>query len=198
MHDNPDLTNIERFTYLKGYLTNGAARCVEGLAVTAANYHEAIRLLKDRSGNRNSIISKHMDTLLSLEAVKSANSVGPLRLLYNKIMMNIRALKSFDISSNQFGPMLTPVILQKLPSSIKLEIGRQLKGEWNVDNVLELLHAEIQTQETCNSLNVDDKRDPIPPKKRDERPTTGSISYPARFSLHENSSGTGEFNIPKS
>ena len=175
VHDNPDLTNIERFTYLKGYLTNEASRCIEGLAVTAANYHEARRLLKDRFGNRNLIISKHMDALLSLEPVKSTNSIGSLRLLYDKIMMNVRALKSFDISSNQFGPMLTPVILQKLPSNIKLEVGRHLKGEWHIDNVLELLHEEIQTQETCYSLNVDDKRDSVGPKRRDERPTTGSL-----------------------
>ena len=69
IHKNTDLSDIERFTYLKGYLTGEAARCIEGFTLTAANYSKALDLLKDRFGNKKLIISKHMDALLGLEKV---------------------------------------------------------------------------------------------------------------------------------
>ena len=141
------MSDIERFIYLKGYLTGEAARCIEGFTLTAANYSKALDLLKDRFGNKKLIISKHMDALLGLEKVRSATSVKELRTLYI-IMVNIYALTAYDITLEQFGPMLSPVILQKLPSDIKLEVTRQQRDQdWNIDKLLEVLQVEIKNQE---------------------------------------------------
>ena len=149
VHENPDLSEIERFTYLKGYLSAEASRCIEGLALTAANYDEALTLLKDRFGNKKLIISRHMDALLGLEQIRSSALVKELRALYDKIMVNIRALKSYEITPEQFGPMLAPVILHKLPMDIKLEVTRRLtEKDWKIDEHFEILRIEIRTQET--------------------------------------------------
>ena len=42
VHQNTDLSDIERFTYLKGYLHGDAKRCIQGLSLTKANYKEAV------------------------------------------------------------------------------------------------------------------------------------------------------------
>jgi len=42
---------------------------VSGLALTAANYRQAIETLKKRFGCKQLIINKHMDTLLQIDAV---------------------------------------------------------------------------------------------------------------------------------
>ena len=160
VHENPDLTDIERFTYLKGYITGDAARCIEGLNLTDANYDAALRLLKDRFGNQKLIISRHMSALLDLEKVKSSSKIKELRAMYDKVMVNIRALRAFGITSDHFGPMLSPIILKVLPADIKLHITRNLRDQnWMIDELLESLKAEIETQESCgNSSSMEDNR----------------------------------------
>ena len=98
------------------YVVGEAAHCIQGLPLTPVNYEEALRLLGDRFGNKKLIISKHMDALLDLGKVSSSNMVKDLRSLFDKIMVNIRALKAFGIASEQFGPMLSPVIMKMLPN----------------------------------------------------------------------------------
>ena len=129
---------------------------------TERYYSKALDLLKDRFGNKKLIISKHMDALLGLEKVRSATSVKELRTLYDIIMVNIRALTAYDITSEQFGPMLSPVILQKLPSDIKLEVTRQLRNQdWNIDKLLEVLRVEIENQEACFNYGNNNKTEEI-------------------------------------
>ena len=52
INENNDLSDIERFTYLKGYVPGEAARCIEGLTLTATNYDETLNLLKARFVNK--------------------------------------------------------------------------------------------------------------------------------------------------
>ena len=50
---------------------DGAAEAVSGLTLTAANYEEAVATLKRRFGNKQLIVSCHMDLLFNLESVTS-------------------------------------------------------------------------------------------------------------------------------
>ena len=141
INENNDLSDIERFAYLKGYVSEEAARCIEGLTLTALN------LLKARFGN-NKI--NYFETHGRITWIRESEFINELRALYDKIMVNIRALKAYEVTSEQFGPMLSPVILQKLPRDIKLEVSRRLKEQdWKIDELLDILKAEIETQETC-------------------------------------------------
>ena len=45
----------------------------------------ALNILKERFGNKQVIISKHMSMLLNLEKVKSSLLIKDLRSLYDKI-----------------------------------------------------------------------------------------------------------------
>ena len=48
-----DLSEIENFSYLKGYLAGTAEKCIEGLTLTNETYREALILLKERFGNNS-------------------------------------------------------------------------------------------------------------------------------------------------
>ena len=67
MYQNPDLSDDDKFNYLKSLLEKSAADAIAGLALTAANYSEAISILKKHFGNKKQIIRKHMDLLWSLK-----------------------------------------------------------------------------------------------------------------------------------
>ena len=91
-----------------------------------------------------------MSILLALEKIRSSSHIRELRMLYDKVVVNLRALSAFQIESKQFGPMLIPVILEKLPSEIKLEISRKMNGtEWDLENLIDILKLEIEARENC-------------------------------------------------
>ena len=159
IHENEDLSPIEKFTYLKGYIGGDAAKSLEGLKLTSSNYEHAREILEERFGQKQVIIGKHMNNLLDLPRVKSSYQVKELRALYDKITVNIRGLSAYDVSSKQFSPMLVPIIMQKLPQDIKLELSKSLKKkDWNLDEIVELFKSEIEARESCCN-EVDHQKD---------------------------------------
>ena len=83
IHNNNDLSDIDKFNYLNSLLERTAREAVSGLALSSANYHEAIAILKKCFGNKQQIIAKHMDILLNLEAVTSSHNLRALHHLYD-------------------------------------------------------------------------------------------------------------------
>ena len=60
---NNDLTDVEKFTYLRSYLTGDALRLQVGLALIISNYRVALELLERRFGTKQVIINSHMESL---------------------------------------------------------------------------------------------------------------------------------------
>lgn len=46
-----NLSNIEKFNYLKSFLKGNALQVIDGLALTNENYEAALKLLQERFGN---------------------------------------------------------------------------------------------------------------------------------------------------
>ena len=68
---NADLSPVEKFNYLSSLLDGAAREAVSGLALTGANYAEAVSTLKRRFGGTQQIVSKHMEALLQAEPVSN-------------------------------------------------------------------------------------------------------------------------------
>ena len=51
MHDNENISEVEKFTYLKSFLTDSALATISRLNLNAENYKEAIDVLEKRYGN---------------------------------------------------------------------------------------------------------------------------------------------------
>ena len=111
VHNNPDLTPVEKFNHLASVLERSAHEAICGLSLTAANYDEAIANLKRRFGSKQKIIDKHMDALLRVGAVTSCHEVKVLRRLYDLVSSHIRSLKSLGVRSESYGALLCPVLL---------------------------------------------------------------------------------------
>ena len=78
-----------------------------------------------------------------------------LRDLYDKIEINIRSLKALGIESESFGNLLVPVVMEKIPSELRLIISRKFgsKETWDLDVPLNELKSELGTRERCNANN---------------------------------------------
>ena len=64
VHNNPELSDVNKFTYLQSLLRKEAKDSIAGLALTSANYQAAIEILKKRFGDSAQNTAKHMEELI--------------------------------------------------------------------------------------------------------------------------------------
>uniref|UniRef100_A0A1X7U0P0 Uncharacterized protein n=1 Tax=Amphimedon queenslandica TaxID=400682 RepID=A0A1X7U0P0_AMPQE len=102
IHNNAELSDIGKFTYLISLLRHSAKETIAGLSLTAANYQEAIEILFKRFGDRTQIRANHMEVVMSLELVMSSQNLSGLRRLYDTVETNIRGLKSLRVERESY------------------------------------------------------------------------------------------------
>ena len=90
--------------------------------MTAANYQLAIDILKKRFGDVAQIIAKHMEVLMSLESVTNNDNLAALRQLYDTVEVNIRGQQALGVAPEAYDAVLTPVLLKRLPSELRVVI----------------------------------------------------------------------------
>ena len=147
------IEDVMKFSYLKSYLEGAAADAIAGLQVTNSAYKEAVETLKNRFGDRQAIVSSHIDKLIDLEPIATMQDTRKLRVMYDTVEANVRSLKTMGVSADCYEQVLTPMILKKVPNELRLTITRKLKDTWSFESLLEVFHEELQIREKC-SLNV--------------------------------------------
>ncbi|ESP02011.1 hypothetical protein LOTGIDRAFT_157146 [Lottia gigantea] len=147
VHTNPSLTNVQRFSYLKSQLMkHEAEQCIAGLALTSANYEQAILLLKERFGQKQHIINAYMQNLLELP--NPSLSPASLRNFYDKMETSIRGLESLGQSQDRFGSLLVPIIFNKLPTEMRKTLTREHgKNSLDIKSLREAIGKEAYVQE---------------------------------------------------
>ena len=100
---------------MKSLLEKSAADAVVGLALTAANYGEAISIMKKCSGNKKQIIGRHMDLLFGVDAVTSDQNLKGLCHLYDHFESHVHSLNYLGVTSDNYGSLLPCVLMNKLP-----------------------------------------------------------------------------------
>ena len=102
--------------------------------------------------NEQIIISSHKNKILIISPVYSPN-VRSLRELHDNVESNVQALGNLVVNYEQFGSLLRPIILEKIPNMIKLQISRKLEsGNWEVQDFPPCIDEEIFARENCEYL----------------------------------------------
>ena len=159
---NEDLSEIQKLTYLRSLLEGPALSTITGLALTNNNYNIAINLLRERYDNKQLLISSHMRTLLSLERVTNIQNIPALRRIYDNLEIQIRSLENLGITSLMYGPLLVPVLMQKIPQELNIIISRSFNETdcWDISVVLKVLKSELQAREKSD-INSNDITKPV-------------------------------------
>ena len=155
IHNNTKLAAIDKFNYLNSLLMKSASDAISGLYLTATNYEEAVTILKKRFGNKQQIINRHMDILLSINPVNSSQNIDKLRQLYDTLEPHVRSLKSLGVPSNSYGSLLSSIIMNKLPSDLRLVVSREIKDEeWQLDRILRVFENELEARERAGVRDI--------------------------------------------
>jgi len=151
--ENSQLTPIDKFNYLNSLLEGNALRCIKGLQLSADNYGTALELL---IGKKQQIITAHMEELLKLsDNASERTQTQSLRSLYDQITVHIRGLEALEVNADQYGSLLIPIILSKLPSEVRLRISRESDGDvWKIKDLMKVLLTEVEAREAADTTRL--------------------------------------------
>ena len=107
------------------------AIAISGLSLMNDNYGEATNILKDQFGNKQIIISLHMNSFLKIPTIKE-NDLQQLGSFYDKVELNVRLLVTLGVAVESFVTLVSTVVIDKLSPDIKLFISRHIKDTWNL------------------------------------------------------------------
>ncbi|UYV71706.1 hypothetical protein LAZ67_9000089, partial [Cordylochernes scorpioides] len=147
IHQNNSLNPIDKFNYLKSHLGGTALNTVEGFALSADNYEKAIKLLKDRFGREDILISRHMNNLLSMRPLKTSSDVRTFRELFDNLSVHIRSLESLNVSIDVYGQLLCPIIIKLLPADLNLELNKELPTGYVINDLITFLERQLTARE---------------------------------------------------
>ena len=147
-----DISDVEKFNYLRMYLKGEALRAIDGLAVTNENYSEAYEILEKRFGNKQIIVNSHMEELCNIDDVTDDDDTKGLRRLYDTVEVNLRSLRALKVDPQQYGTLLVPIIKKSLPGEVVLLLSRKFDSNldlWVLDDLMNELRLEIEARERC-------------------------------------------------
>ena len=151
---NQNLEDVEKFLYLKNLLKGDALSAIQGLEITNSNYQEALKTIQRRFGDNKLLVSSFVNVLMKLSPVKSSQNVSKLRDLFDCINNCVQNLKSLNINSDDYGAVLIPCILEKLPNDLRLDITKSINlANWNFEDLLSALNKEVQAREACQFVS---------------------------------------------
>ncbi|GFO42052.1 gypsy retrotransposon integrase-like protein 1 [Plakobranchus ocellatus] len=135
--EDPDLN------FFKGLLP-----MVAGLALTAVNYDTAKEILR-RFGRSEKVIVAHIRKLLNISAKAT------LWEIYDQVQVHVRSLANLNVTGQNYGLVLAPIILYQLPHGVRLEWARSGEDkEGDVEYLLNFLYEEIQQHERSSQLDL--------------------------------------------
>ena len=147
--NNTDLENVQKLNYLRSYLYGNAARAIDGFQATNENYEKAVKQLEERFGDRQVMVSGHMNKFKEIKSVQNITDINGLRELFDKLETNVRSLEAIGVQTETYEAILTPEILKKLPEELRILITRKLPDSWDLRSLLKIFREELQVREKC-------------------------------------------------
>lgn len=118
IHMHPQLSKVQKFSYLKSLLKGEAARYTADLALTDANYDQALSQLNDRYENKRKIATAILDQMFNHPVIHDSSTSA--RSLVDSTSRCIRSLELIGIKKEEmWDTFCSYVCLSKLDASAK-------------------------------------------------------------------------------
>ena len=151
MHNNSDLDDITKFTYLSDSLHGEGRKPIDGIKITSDNYLTALEVLHNRFGRNDMVIQNRIKNLLSNLTVKCNVTSGPkyvkaLWHFYDEVVAHMRSLATLGIQRQLMSTFLCPMVLSKLPESIRFEwFKTHDECSGSIADLLQFMNHQFQT-----------------------------------------------------
>ncbi|KRZ50905.1 hypothetical protein T02_7112 [Trichinella nativa] len=154
VHSRTDLNDIEKFICLRSNLKGPALDVISGFSITATNYPEAVKTLRERFDRADLIIQHHIIQLAEIKKMTEPSPTG-LRKLYDKLMLHFRALRAMGkdpINGQLTTAEIFLALTQKaMPSELNKKweefIESNTSTPANLESFLEFVRKQIDIEE---------------------------------------------------
>ncbi|KAL1446975.1 hypothetical protein WDU94_005462 [Cyamophila willieti] len=127
IHNNNELSSVQKFQYLKTSLTEDAACLVQHLPLTTDNYNIAWDLLNENYSNKNLAVYYHLKNIFNV-TYSSSNRLIALKTMLNVLRSNLSAIKSLDVNTMHWDVLIIHLMESKFDDELFAEwIRRQNK-----------------------------------------------------------------------
>lgn len=120
VNKNNNLTNIQKFYYLRSSLKDSARNIIENIEMSDSNYDIAWNLLQERYNNNKSILYKHIDSILGLPNMQK-ESLSDLRYIVDSVAKHLRSLKTLGQPVESWDTLIVHLINKKLDPTTRKE-----------------------------------------------------------------------------
>ncbi|XP_062713843.1 uncharacterized protein LOC134290680 [Aedes albopictus] len=111
--DNPHLTDIDRFTYLRTSLAGEALQQIASIDLTADNYSIAWRSLESRYENKKLLVKSHIDALFAVNPMKK-ESFEALNHVIGEFEKHLQMLTKLGENTQDWSTLLAHMLASKL------------------------------------------------------------------------------------
>ncbi|KRZ08573.1 hypothetical protein T4B_14298 [Trichinella pseudospiralis] len=154
VHSRTDLNDIEKFICLRSNLKGPALDVISGFSITATNYPEAVKTLRERFDRADLIIQHHIIQLAEIKKMTEPSPTG-LRKLYDKLMLHFRALRAMGkdpINGQLTTAEIFLALTQKaMPSELNKKweefVESNTSTPANLESFLEFVRKQIDIEE---------------------------------------------------
>ncbi len=171
VHNNRNLSGIEKMNYLNSKLTGEAKRAISGLALSNENYTVAVKILKERFGKVQEVVDLHYSRMININPPR--DTTESLRSFLDEIERHLRSLEVLKQDVNQ--DVFVSMVKSKLPQRVLLQLEMQKDSEvrWTIHLLRDRLKHYVIALESSEVAPR--------PSSFERRPTTQN---PVRFSSH--------------
>ena len=74
--------------------------------------------------------------------------------------IQVRGLQALGIDSAQYGALLIPIIMEKLPEALQLIVSKEHKDNWELTSVRKAVKNEVEVHERCCMNTSVEKKSP--------------------------------------
>ncbi|XP_058466308.1 uncharacterized protein LOC131439387 [Malaya genurostris] len=113
VHNNCDLSEVQKFFYLKSTLKGEALKLVEKISVTDGNYSIALKVITDRYQNTNILIRNHIEALFKVDKVKK-ECPRALSYLVGEFENNLGTLEKLGEEVSGWSSLLVYMVSSRL------------------------------------------------------------------------------------
>ena len=153
VHEVQDISNVTKFNFLKGQLSDKIKKRVEGIMASDDNYDLLVQTLIDNYGNKMSIKNAHCVALVSIS--KPQYTATSLRGFYDSIMSDIRSLEALMLPTSKYGECYVPILIEKLPEQLLKDILKEYPNDNpTINQLTTMIHNEVKKLEHVAYINI--------------------------------------------
>ncbi|XP_065094221.1 uncharacterized protein LOC135714779 [Ochlerotatus camptorhynchus] len=170
VHSSAELSNIQKFYYLRSSLSGDALKLVQTIPITAANYSVAWNLLEEHFQNKPRLKQSYLNALFEFSTLKR-ESAADLHALVERFESNVKVLQQLGEKTEFWDLILIRMLSVRLDATTRRdwEEFSSAKDDVSFKDLTSFIQRRVSVLQTLHGKGVETP------------PSSSSYSQPKKF-----------------